>query len=104
MTPVWHTGHLGSLLWQMRLAHSIQKRLWPQGTRAAITSLSKHKEQSRLPFRLVEEEEGEEEAEESQGTPGRWGPGREAMPLELGYPWKHRGPPPGSLRTLRARG
>ncbi|TNN75618.1 hypothetical protein EYF80_014168 [Liparis tanakae] len=60
----------------IRLAHSIQKRLCPQGTRAAMTSLSKHTEQSRLSFRLVpeeveEEEEDDEEAEESQGTPGR---------------------------------
>ena len=86
MTPVWQTGHFGSILSQIRLAHSIQKRLCPQGTRAAITSLSKHTEQSRLPFRLVpeevEEEEEVEEAEESQDTPGRWGPGRVATVLE----------------------
>lgn len=80
---MWQTGHLGSLLSQIRLAHSIQKRLCPQGTRAAMTSLSKHTEQSRLPFRLVPEEVEEEEeddddddddddeAEESHGTPGR---------------------------------
>ena len=70
-----------------------------------MTSLSKHTEQSRLPFLLVPdevEEEEEEEAEESQGTPGRCGPGRDAMLLE--YPGKLRGPPPGSLRTLRASG
>lgn len=43
-----------------------------------MTSLSKHTEQSRLPFRLVpdeveeeEEEEDDDEAEESHGTPGR---------------------------------
>lgn len=42
-----------------------------------MTSLSKHTEQSRLPFRLVpdeveeEEEEDEDEADESHGTPGR---------------------------------
>lgn len=101
MTPVWQTGHLGSLLSQIRLAHSIQKRLWPHGTRAAITSLSKQTEQSRLPFLLVpddveEEEEAEDEADESQGIPGRCGPGREGMKL--------REPPPGSLRTRRASG
>jgi hypothetical protein len=63
----------------------MQKRLWPQGTSAAITSLSKHTEQSRLPLRLAPEEVEEEEEvedteeEESQGTPGRWwGPGSEA--------------------------
>ena len=89
MTPVWHTGQRGSVRWQMRLAHSMQKRLWPQGTSAAITSLSKHTEQSRLPLRLVpeeveeEEEEVEDTEEESQGTPGGWwwwwwGPGSEA--------------------------
>lgn len=42
-----------------------------------MTSLSKHTEQSRLPFRLVpeeveqDEEEDDDEAEESNGTPGR---------------------------------
>lgn len=77
MTPVWQTGHLGSLLSQMRLAHSIQKRLCPQGTSAAMTSLSKHTEQSRLPFRLVpdeveeDEEEEEDDEVESHGMPAR---------------------------------
>lgn len=85
---MWQTGHLGSLLSQIRLAHSMQKRLCPQGTSAAMTSLSKHTEQSRLPFRLVpeevdeEEEEDDDEAEESHGTPGRWGPGKDAMEPE----------------------
>ncbi|KYO21116.1 hypothetical protein Y1Q_0001412 [Alligator mississippiensis] len=65
----------------MRLAHSMQKRLWPQGTRAAMTSLSKQTEQSRLPFlrrpedeqdELEDElEDDEEEPEESEGRPGR---------------------------------
>lgn len=103
---MWQTGHLGSLLSQIRLAHSIQKRLWPHGTRAAITSLSKQTEQSRLPFRLVpeevdEDEEAEEEEaeEESQGIPGR--DGMEQAAYELG---KLRDPPPGSLRTRRASG
>lgn len=69
MTAVWQTGHSGSLFSQMRLAHSMQKRLWPQGTSAAITSLSKHTEQSRLPFRRnpdEEEEELEEELEDDE--------------------------------------
>lgn len=39
---VWHTGHSGSADWQICPAQSMQKRLCPQGTRAAITSLSKH--------------------------------------------------------------
>ena len=64
MTAVWQTGHSGSLFSQMRLAHSMQKRLWPQSTSAAITSLSKHTEQSRLPLRLSPEEEEEELEEE----------------------------------------
>ena len=41
----------------------MQKRLWPQGTSAAMTSLSKHTEQSRLPLRRNPEEEEEEEDE-----------------------------------------
>lgn len=45
---VWHTGHSGSADWQICPAHSMQKRLWPQGTRAAVTSLSKHTKQSLL--------------------------------------------------------
>lgn len=44
---MWQTGHSGSVLSQMRTAHSMQKRLCPQGTRAAVTSLSKHTMQSR---------------------------------------------------------
>ena len=63
VTAVWQTGHSGSLFSQMRLAHSMQKRLWPQGTSAAMTSLSKHTEQSRLPLRRNPEEEDEEEDE-----------------------------------------
>lgn len=43
----WQAGHWGSTRPQMRMAHSMQKRLWPQGTRAAITSLSKHTMHSR---------------------------------------------------------
>jgi len=90
VTALWQTGHCGSVFSQIRLAHSMQKRLWPQGTSAAITSLSKQTEQSRLPFRrrpdeeqeeldeeLEEEEEDdeeEEEAEESEGSPGRCAP------------------------------
>ena len=84
VTALWHTGHCGSVFSQMRLAHSMQKRLWPQGTSAAITSLSKHTEQSRLPFRRTpddeqdelddELDEEEEEADESEGRPGRWPP------------------------------
>ena len=66
MTAVWQTGHSGSLFSQMRLAHSMQKRLWPQGTSAAMTSLSKHTEQSRLPLRRNPEEEEEEEEEEDE--------------------------------------
>lgn len=81
VTVAWQTGHLGSFLSQMRLAHSMQNRLWPQGTRAAITSLSKHTEQSLLPLRLVpdeddEEDEEDEEMDESEGTPEWWDPGR----------------------------
>lgn len=44
---VWQAGHSGSGCPQMRMAHSMQKRLWPHGTRAAITSLSKHTMHSR---------------------------------------------------------
>uniref|UniRef100_A0A131YTY6 Uncharacterized protein n=1 Tax=Rhipicephalus appendiculatus TaxID=34631 RepID=A0A131YTY6_RHIAP len=44
-----HTGHRGSSLPHTRLAHSMQNMLWPQGTRAATTSLSKQTTQSRLP-------------------------------------------------------
>lgn len=64
VTAAWQTGHSGSLFSQMRLAHSMQKRLWPQGTSAAITSLSKHTEQSRLPFLRSPDEEEEELEEE----------------------------------------
>lgn len=39
---VRQAGHSGSLLPQMRMAQSTQKRLWPQGTSAAITSPSAH--------------------------------------------------------------
>lgn len=60
---VRQAGHSGSLLPQMRTAQSMQKRLWPQGTSAAMTSLSKHTEQSRLPLRRNPEEEEEEEDE-----------------------------------------
>lgn len=45
-------GHSDSVFSQMRLAHSKQKRLWPQGTRAATTALSKHTIQSLLGFLL----------------------------------------------------
>lgn len=65
---VWHAGHSGSALPQMRMAHSMQKRLWPQGTRAAITSLSKHtmhsRELLRCPSELLESV-GEPEAAET---------------------------------------
>lgn len=46
---MWQTGHSGSVLSQMRTAHSMQNRLCPQGTSAAVTSLSKHTMQSRPP-------------------------------------------------------
>lgn len=46
---VWHTGHSGSCDWQICPAQSMQNRLWPQGTRAAVTSLSKQTKQSLLP-------------------------------------------------------
>lgn len=45
---VWQTGHSGSADWQICPAHSMQNRLWPQGTSAAVTSLSKHTKQSLL--------------------------------------------------------
>lgn len=68
VTALWHTGHCGSVFSQMRLAHSMQKRLWPQGTRAAITSLSKHtmhsRELLRCPSELLESV-GEPEAAET---------------------------------------
>lgn len=48
VTAVWHTGHAGASLSQILLAHSRQKRLWPQGTRAAMASLSKQTTQSCL--------------------------------------------------------
>lgn len=35
-----HTGQTASGPWHMWVAQSRQKRLWPQGTRAAITWLS----------------------------------------------------------------
>lgn len=44
---VRQAGHSGSLLPQMRTAQSMQKRLWPQGTSAAITSPSAHTTHSR---------------------------------------------------------
>lgn len=44
---VWQAGHSGWLLPQMRTAQSMQKRLWPQGTSAAITSPSAHTTHSR---------------------------------------------------------
>lgn len=44
---VRQAGHSGSLLPQMRTAQSMQKRLWPQGTSAAITSPSEHTTHSR---------------------------------------------------------
>lgn len=37
-----HTGQTASGAWHMWVAQSRQKRLWPQGTKAAITWLSKH--------------------------------------------------------------
>lgn len=52
MTVWWQTGQVGSELVQSRVAQSMQKRLWPQGTRAALTSLSLQTWQSRLPTRL----------------------------------------------------
>lgn len=52
MTVWWQTGQVGSALAQRRVAQSMQKRLWPQGTRAAFTSRSLHTWQSRLPTRL----------------------------------------------------
>ncbi len=44
---VWQTGHSGSCDWQICPAQSMQKRLWPHGTSAAVTSLSQHTKQSR---------------------------------------------------------
>lgn len=44
---VRQAGHSGSLLPQIRTAQSMQKRLWPQGTSAAITSPSAHTTHSR---------------------------------------------------------
>ena len=46
---VWHFGHSGSWDWQICPAQSMQKRLCPHGTSAAVTSLSKHTQQSLLP-------------------------------------------------------
>lgn len=45
---VWQTGHSGSADWQICPAQSMQNRLWPHGTKAAVTSLSKHTKQSLL--------------------------------------------------------
>lgn len=44
---VRQAGHSGSLFPQMRTAQSIQKRLWPQGTNAAMASPSEHTTHSR---------------------------------------------------------
>lgn len=44
------TGHCGSLDSQTRLAQSRQNKLWPQGTRAPVTSLSPQTTHSRLPL------------------------------------------------------
>jgi hypothetical protein len=44
---VRQAGHSGSLLPQMRTAQSMQKRLWPQGTSAAMASPSVHTTHSR---------------------------------------------------------
>lgn len=64
VTGAWQIGQMGSGPWQMQLAHSIQKRLWPQGTRAAMTSLSMQRMHSWRPLQAAEEEEsgGEEDA------------------------------------------
>lgn len=63
----WHAGHCGCARPQMRRAHSMQNRLWPQGTSAAITSLSRHtmhsRELLRCPSELLESV-GEPEAAE----------------------------------------
>lgn len=40
VTGDMHTGQTASGLWHIWVAQSKQKRLWPQGTRAAITWLS----------------------------------------------------------------
>lgn len=40
VTGDWHTGHAASGPWHIWVAQSRQKRLWPQGTKAAITWLS----------------------------------------------------------------
>lgn len=37
-----HTGQTASAPWQMWVAQSRQKRLWPPGTKAAMTWLSIH--------------------------------------------------------------
>lgn len=57
MTGWWQTGHSGSDLSHTLFAHSRQKRLWPHGTRAATTSLSKQITQSRLAFLSAEPSE-----------------------------------------------
>lgn len=44
---VRQAGHSGSLFPQMRTAQSMQKRLWPQGTNAAMASPSEHTTHSR---------------------------------------------------------
>lgn len=44
---VRQAGHSGSLFPQMRTAQSMQKRLWPQGTKAAMASPSAHTTHSR---------------------------------------------------------
>lgn len=84
---VRQAGHSGSLLPQMRTAQSMQKRLWPQGTSAAITSPSAHTTHSRARAgteagaadpehavaeglrlsEVLESREGHEEAEELLG-------------------------------------
>lgn len=86
---VRQAGHSGSLLPQMRTAQSMQNRLWPQGTSAAITSPSAHTTHSRaragaevgatdpedavaeglrLLSEVLESREGHEEAEELLGS------------------------------------
>lgn len=44
-----HTGQVGFVVSHSRSPHSMQKRLWPQGTRAAVTSLSPQTTQSLFP-------------------------------------------------------
>lgn len=48
VTALWQTGQAGASRAQILVAQGRQKRLWPQGTRAAVASLSKQMTQSCL--------------------------------------------------------